>query len=280
MCKGKEICATDIIQSERMRAQRSIASHSTCLIHNSDFIGSGTFVECESHYGVLTAYHVVYGGKLKFDFAFGSGDAVGLSLTRSQHEFLIETDMLRPHKIGVPICNEEGPDMIFLEILDAGKIGTIKAIRSFWSIHADYEYQIKKLCQSKSCIWGVSGVPERWTDKQGPTSNFEALLVLRNLIGFGAVDKWFEKNNFDYFDMIADYSVEEDLPDSFGGISGGGLWAIPFNMDREINEITLDTPILSGVVFYQTKLRNKQRKLRAHGAKSIYKIFPKVLKNQ
>lgn len=278
MCKKKEIRATDVRKSERDNASQIIAYYSTCLIHDSNLRGSGIFVKYESRYGILTAYHVAHGGASPFDFAIGSNDAVGLSLTNMQHAFYIETDMLRPHSIGIPRCEEEGPDMIFLEILDQEKVGTIKATRSFWDIRVDYKQRINELCQSKSCIWAVSGVPELWIDKTERSGNFDKPLVLYNLIGFGAAEKWFEKNGFDYFDIVADLSTENELPSSFGGMSGGGVWAIPWRTHQGSNAITLDTPILAGVIFYQTAMSSGQRIIRAHGAKSIYQNLINSLK--
>ena len=40
------------------QAANSIKNYATVLLYEGNVIGSGTFVQCESYFGILTAYHV------------------------------------------------------------------------------------------------------------------------------------------------------------------------------------------------------------------------------
>jgi hypothetical protein len=60
-----------------------------------------------------------------------------------------------------------------------------------------------------------------------------------------------------------------DIPQSFGGVSGGGLWQIPLIKSLEGN-IEPKEYILSGVVFYETGREGLYQSVRCHGRTSIY----------
>ena len=71
-------------------------------------------------------------------------------------------------------------------------------------------------------------------------------------------------------------SHNQDLPTSFGGVSGGGVWQVPLIRDRQ-GDLEADDYILSGVAFYQTKLDGNHRLIRCHGRKTVYEKVPKYL---
>ncbi len=112
-------------------ACNSISNYATILFCGGNVIGSGTFVQRDSCFGILTAHHVIKEG-IGFDsFRKGSAKKLGVAYAVKadprpeavkgiQH---LEFDLqhICPHEIGrPPNCkyNEYGPDLLFLEILD------------------------------------------------------------------------------------------------------------------------------------------------------------------
>ena len=71
---------------------------------------------------------------------------------------------------------------------------------------------------------------------------------------------------------MCDYSPSSELPKSFGGMSGGPMWALHFEVDEANEQFKLSDFALIGISFYQTAIENEQRKLRAHYIRSIYEV--------
>ena len=67
-----------------------------------------------------------------------------------------------------------------------------------------------------------------------------------------------ERGGFDYVDISLDTKGEPELPRSYGGLSGSGLWQL---QDGSVS--------LEGVAFYQSQEETKQY-VRCHARKSIY----------
>lgn len=264
----------------------SIMTYATILFYNGNVIGSGTFVECNSHFGILSAHHVIGEGIGLKSFRSNSSKKLGVAIAVKadqnpeevkgiQH---LEFDLqhICPHEIGSPPnCkyNEYGPDLIFLEILDREKLGTIKAYSSFWNI--SYESNLVNNCYDNlSCIWAVCGLPQDWIELQD--SSFGRIIGCQCLIGFGGIEKRFDKDGFDYFDMVVNPNSKNDIPSTFKGMSGGGLWKVLLICTGNLQNVKINDIIFSGVIFYG--LEQDHLIIRSHGAKSIYEKFPKILK--
>jgi hypothetical protein len=89
----------------------------------------------------------------------------------------------------------------------------------------------------------------------------------------------FETSGYDYIDTSSRRSLQPELPESFGGVSGGGFWH--FDVARYPNDKFEAARFhLSGVAFYQ--LPGSEADIvtvRYHGPRSIYEIFlPQVRK--
>ena len=96
---------------------RRIVQFCVSLLHESALAGSGTLVQCGDKYGILTAHHVVHKGKHPFDFRYGSNDVIGLIISDAPHEFVLPLKFLVCHDIGIPVSDEQGPDLVFLKFL-------------------------------------------------------------------------------------------------------------------------------------------------------------------
>lgn len=268
----------------REQAANSIKNYATVLFYSGEVIGSGTFVQCNSCLGILTAHHVIEDKIKPILFDYSSGKKLGVSIENYPHALEIELQYIHPHEIGSPQdekYNRFGPDLIFLEILDNTKLGMIKTSRSFWNIPLIKNSLVNDCYDDSNSIWAVCGLPQDWIRDEIPNSNFDKIIGYQCLIGFTGVERRFKKGKFDYFDVAADYNSKDDFPETFKGMSGGGLWKVPVFLKKgsnSLDNLEMGYPIFSGVIFYQTALENNRRILRSHGAKSIYEVFPKALK--
>jgi len=262
-------------------ASNSIGDCSTILFYGGDVIGSGTFVQCDSCFGILTAHHVIREGIGLDSFKKGSDKKLGVAV-KENFPRALEFDLLhvRPHEIARPRnheYNEFGPDLVFLEILDEENLGTIKAHSSFWNI-SPQDNLVNECYNDLSSIWAVCGLPKDWIRVEEGVRDFKKVYDCKNLVGFTGIKKRFEKDGFDYFDVSVKYNAQNDIPDTFKGMSGGGLWKVILICTGKSQNLKIRDIIFSGVIFYQTDLKANRRILRSHGAKSIYEIFPRVLK--
>jgi hypothetical protein len=223
---------------------------------------------------------VIY-GNVKFDFSPNSSDQLGLCIKEDIHKFSIDMQYLHPYQIGAPQSEKAGPDMVFLDIIDPSKIDTIKQLRLFWDISKiDYSTMFKKDLPDMTFMWAVAGQPKEMVRDEVSCSGFDPVLGFEFTSFFGGIERRYNKDEFDYYEIEAVYKSKTALPDSFVGISGGGLWRIPMTTKKEIIDIEFGDPVLLGLQFMQGPLENHRRRLICHGPKSIYSVLAKKLEEQ
>jgi hypothetical protein len=84
------------------------------------------------------------------------------------------------------------------------------------------------------------------------------------------------RGEFDYIKIPVYYNIESTMPNSFGGMSGGGIWQIEVTEDQP-SVMTYGELLLSGVVFYEDDLVNDCRNVIGHGRHSVYEIAYKSI---
>ncbi len=265
------------------QASNSIRSYITVLLYGGKVIGSGTFVQYNSRCGILTAYHVIeerIGTNL---FKNNSAGKLGVCIaTNYIHTLEFELQHIRLHEIGTPHngkYNECGPDLVFLEILDKYKLDTIIAYSNslFWDISSKNNF-VNDCYEDSNSLWAICGAPQDWTRDEMPNSNFDKVIGCKYLIDFTGIEKRFDKDGFDYFDITINHT-QNDAPNTFYGMSGGGLWKVSLSFHSRtgnLHDLKISNTIFSGVIFYQIGKANPCI-LRSHGAKSIYEVLPKIL---
>jgi hypothetical protein len=111
---------------------------------------------------------------------------------------------------------------------------------------------------------------------EGVRNTASHTLQSTHFFGRAQVSEEFCSNGFDYlkFDMIAGHS---GFPRDYRGVSGGGIWHVPFGIDPNagINSLIIERPELVGVAFSQSDLVNDSRTIFAHGYKSLYNAISK-----
>lgn len=227
--------------------------------------GSGTLVRRGGIHGILTAAHVVHELRDK--------DEVALFLTKGRGLFTFDR--------GTPIFSEcvdarfseEGPDIGFIQIPNA-KVGTIGAVKSFVNL----DNQAAKIEGGQpdldGSLWCATGFPVAMGD-QKPDGEF-LHTTLFGLVSLGIVDGYEERDRFDYYSVGVELNADDSLPTSYAGMSGGGLWQITIR--RNGDEIEPVDKYLSGVVYYQTEIKDDFRFIKCHGRKSIYEyVLPELV---
>ena len=98
------------------------------------------------------------------------------------------------------------------------------------------------------------------------------------MAAFGGPDEApVNRDGFDFISMPVTYGSNPDIPLSFEGMSGGGLWQI--QLTNEAAGIEAGELLLSGVVFYQEALSNNRRNVICHYRNSVYQTAYERIKN-
>lgn len=81
--------------------------------------------------------------------------------------------------------------------------------------------------------------------------------------------------DFDYFDLEVDRKVRKvpELPENFGGVSGGGLWKVAVYCTCSTGKIEW-VRTLEGVAFFELVREDGTRLIRCHGPKSLCAVMP------
>ena len=224
-------------------------------------IGAGTFVSIGDIYGVLTAYHV--------SVAFEPGDQLGFTLQEQEQHFSIPVEHLTFINIAIPEDESLGPDMAFICIPDH-YLGTIKAHRSFYDLSSNKEDLLENNLNKRDLCFVCGTIGNRTTEEESD-KGFERVIGVHGYCGASGIEQSFSADEYDYLDVGIEYHSDDDIPKTFSGMSGGGIWLVPLVKD-EVGEISMKEHKYCGVVFYQTERVGNSRLLRGHGPKSVFGV--------
>lgn len=255
---------------------RSILNHLVGLIRirkgkTSDDIqlmGSGTLVHVDDTFGILTAHHVLE--------AIPAKGTLGIILPYhdKEHRYTIDISHISKMPIARGKVDSDGPDIAFMK-LPQPYIGQIKAHATFYNLEHNKEEVINNPVDNDIGMWAISGYPDECKKEIESIGCFDGVIKYEGDCLFGSIDKCYSSGEFDYIEMPADY--QNDVPISFGGLSGGGLWHIVLEQPPQGN-IKVKCIIFSGVAFHQSALENNFRSLKCHGRRSVYQVACKYIK--
>ena len=250
-----------------------LQTHSVSLIdvthlpgtpEDADPIGSGTLVNVGQVFGILTAQHVADG--LTQDSRLG----LTIGPEGDEHAFQLPISEARIVEIAAPVNKEYGPDLAFITIPQP-YLGTVKSYKSFVDLSADQAYLLDDPPTLDSGLWFVCGCPSRMTRRVPSERGFREVIEFRLLCGTGPAGSTFVKGDFDYIDMQLNLRAAPNLPRTYRGMSGGGLWQVLIRREAS-GMFSASRYLLSGVVYYQTELVDERRALRSHGRRSVYQV--------
>jgi len=265
-----EIPASELPESLIEQIAWVLHQFSSCLIKlYSDkwdeaemmLIGSGTFVALGDIHGILTAQHVTN--------ELSPQNALGFTLQEQEHNFHIPVQNLTIIDIAVPKEDRIGPDLSFINIPGI-YLGTIKSQRMFYDLSVERDNYLEVNFDKRDPYFVCGGIDERTTQEK-PNKGFDKVIGIHGFCGESFVENSFEIGDYDYLEINIDYNLEYDIPRSFSGMSGGGIWLVPLLM-KDNGTIMAKENKYCGVIFYQTERRENTRYLRGHGPKSIYNV--------
>jgi hypothetical protein len=233
-------------------------------------IGTGTLVLINGKRCILTAEHVL--AELKPD------DRLALlsSFTGALRRHAFDLSHIRIHRIAKGADDSKGPD-IGLIVLPEANIGHLLAEKVFFNIDKRRERFAEGFLENDRGFWFTCGIVGESETDLPLQPGFTRIKGYQGLCGASTRPREHEDSGFDYLEVQVDYEPHNpELPWSFGGFSGGGVWQVPL---RKIGggEIEPEECVLSGIVFYQTAVEDGARLLRCHGRKTVYRNVPEFL---
>ena len=236
---------------------------------HSELIGSGTLVILNGKHCILTARHVAEaiikkGDSLSLMTSF-DGKMQRYSYPKTALDFRLSDDATNGDE-------SAGPDVAVI-VLPQAAIGYLIAQKTFYNIDMRVGAFVKH--PADEGFWFSCGVVKEGMQKLGTVDQFQDVKGYWGLCGVGANPKEWTADGFDYLDFDVHYP-REDLPQSFQGLSGGGVWQILFNRSADGTVAPVEF-ILSGVVFFETAIQNDRRQLRCHGRDTVCQQVPALV---
>lgn len=236
---------------------------------NSPFrlIGTGTLVQVEGIYGILTAGHV-------WNQLDGSAE-IGLTLTEYSSCFKIKYEHI--YVVEKLLWNSEdeewGPDLALIK-LPPLHVSTIKARKSFLNLTKQHDEVDLNESTEKKC-WVAIGLVGEFSYAT-PSPDLNRTDVNARIFGFlSKIEVTHQNKGYDYFDLSVKTTLP-GVPSTFGGVSGGGLWKVLL-VKRKSGVVTWDEkPYLRGVAFWESPIMEGSRVIRCHGPRSIFEKAWKV----
>jgi hypothetical protein len=254
------------------KAHNDINHYAAIFVFEKEEISSsGVFVNTCGYEGILTAHHVAE--------ALLKNPSFGLVISQTEHSFNVRST----HCVHVPIgvikpYSELGPDLSFIIIRDQNVLGTIKRFKSFCFLdNRDLDY-FKQPFQRM--LWCVSGSPYEAAKMLPSPASGGRLKQFNSFLGEIIFDSREERDSFDYLKFIVPNGTQ-GYPKNYQGVSGGGIWLVPFTFDdsERMETVRTEIPILAGIAFYQLEIDNDQKFLICHGFDSIYTRLRETLRN-
>jgi hypothetical protein len=225
------------------------------------FIGSGTLVEIQGTHHILTAAHVWHKTE--------GARQIGLVLAASRSRFMMPREAISVKLLWDHKHPEWGPDLALLQ-LTPSIVPTIAAQKSFLNL----TYQRTTLAThppaTEKGLWAVAGLVGELSKVQRHSAERTIIATAPVRALFSAVQETHQHGGYDYLDLSAKLKLS-DVPSSFGGLSGGGLWEVGLSMSKSGTISWDERRHLRGVAFWQSRLSDGRRVIRCHGPRSIFK---------
>lgn len=221
-----------------------------------EYIGSGTLVTVDGEYFILTAEHV--------HEALDKAPCLGISHTDGMNLDVFRTDLFRVFVPEPRASDDWGPDLALMRLPDH-LLPKLKAEKAFHDLTKVLDRCEREALQADHGFWFFLGTPKELCvfDKDG------ALLKVMAYVSAGPEPhEIHRRGQYDYYDLRVNRREIQNLPDSHGGVSGGGLWRVEIHRDGE-RSFRWTGRRFEGVVFYEENPAEQVGFVRAHGRDSI-----------
>ena len=233
-------------------------------IEDSSFfriLGSGTFVSSNGKMIILTASHVL--DELE------KQAAIGISIGNSANYFRMETNLLQFRRLKEESYSEKGPDIGIVKLTNTFAQNILAKNKAFYNLDRHLENDPVDKYPSSVGIWAIVGFPDE-RKKEFMEDGMGVLNAIGqiNLTLHPSIDI---KGTTDLMTFQLPGHKDPKGIESYGGISGGGIWHI-IVIEQE-GKIEIEKVILKGVVFFQKEDRGGLRSIVGHGPNSTYSFI-------
>jgi hypothetical protein len=162
-----------------------------------------------------------------------------------------------------------GPDLGAILLPPSGEnIATLRAHKSFYNLGRRIDRFDGSYLPLGDGVWIPCGILGKGTASLPPTDAFATVTGHWAMMGISSAPQEAVRNGFDYLDLQADMG-DTDMPRTFGGASGGGLWQVRIAKHPD-GRLDIHEVVFSGVIFYESAVVDGRRRLRSHGRASVH----------
>lgn len=232
-------------------------------------LGSGTLVSIGAIHAVLTAHHVVS--------ILPRTGRLGLIISPTLQQPTIDTQELFYLQIDRGTIESDGPDLGAI-VLGPSIAGAIAAKKTFYNLDLRRDQMLQEPPHLRDGFWFVNGFIHEKTIEEPGKDGYDRIKKFYNLSGAGGPEEPVVAGDYDYFSFPVSYGGRSVAPESFEGMSDGGLWQVPLKRNDQ-GEIVHKTPLLSGVVFYQVPTTETDCGVKCHGRQSVYRVAYEAIRS-
>ena len=273
----EEIPLGELPETVKEAAARDIADYSIGFVRvertprglDAVLLGSGTLVSIGTTYAVLTAHHVVS--------LLPRTGRLGLILSPSLQQQTVDTQGITYLQIARGTIDADGPDLGAI-VLGPSIAGAIAAKKTFFNLDLRRDQMFQDPPHLRDGFWFVNGFIHEKTIEEPGKDGYDRIKKFYNLSGAGGPEESVVAGDYDYFSFPVSYGGRSVAPESFEGMSGGGLWQVPLKRNDQ-GEIVHKTPLLSGVVFYQVPTTETDCGVKCHGRQSVYRVAYEAIRS-
>jgi hypothetical protein len=237
-------------------------------IEVADPKGTGTFVKLGKLYGILTAGHVLK--------EFSEQETVGLVRFPSVTPALQNRRLNLGHTKRVIDWNGEdcnAPDIAFVSIpeIDGRDLEASGAV--FYNLGLARDYKISTPEHRMSMCYALVGVVGEWTEDASMGLTGGRKIDVGGLFGAAKSVRLFKEDGNDLVEVEISYETGPKVPKSYGGVSGGALWELHVELDKDLKVFKVNKK-LHGVAFRQS---GDKKRVTANAAALIDGIVEKKI---
>jgi hypothetical protein len=234
-------------------------------IEVADPMGTGTFVRLGKLYGILTAGHVLQ--------EFGLEETVGLVRFPSIQPALQNRRLNLGHTKRVMDWNGkecDAPDIAFVSIpeVDGRELEARGAI--FYNLGLPRDFKPRTADHRMSTCYALVGVVGEWTEEGAVVYIKGRKIDIGGLFGAAKSVQPFQEDGSDLVEIEVSYETGPRIPKSYGGVSGGALWELHVELDKDLTVVKVNKK-LHGVAFRQS---GDKKRVTANAA-SVIETFVK-----
>ena len=230
-------------------------------------LGSGVLVSVRNKRAILTAHHVIQVMKEPREKR-----TLGLLFADRSEAHAVDPAAIRLLEIARGKRDSDGPDLGAVVLTPHSSIlSSINAYKIFFNLDKRREQMLQSPPRLRDGIWAAQGFVGELTKVMPAEGERPPQVKMQAVTAFGSNDNIMHRAEYGYTDYFADPTASRPTstpPNSWGGMSGGGLWQILLN--KRGKQVEHELPLLSGIMFYELPTAGRIQHIRCHGPKSLY----------